>query len=229
MPPARTGSPSSPSCASRPAAPLRCSDHDETIAAGAIAEPQHFLEVDERQQLLAQTQHRRVLDPLDPMFAIARLHELEHRELRHGEALAAGLDEERGDDRQGERNLDRKGGADAGRGLQIEHQLGIDPIETLIGLGEEFPEQVVHLLAPRTTHATRRRPHCARFRRRARSGARPSMASVLPKGLISVAEKEYATARSATAENRQRAVSTTASPSLPAERTSPQSRARMPA
>ena len=41
------------------------------------------------------------------------------------------------------------------------HQLGIDPIETLIGLGEEFPEQVVHLLAPRTTHATRRRPHCA--------------------------------------------------------------------
>jgi len=60
-------------------------------------------------------------------------------------------------------------------------------------------------------------------------GPSRSAASVLPKGLISVAEKERVTSRPPTSEDRQRAVNTTASPSVPAERTSPQSRARMPA
>jgi len=69
---------------------------------------------------LRRTQYRRVLDPLDAVLAGAGLHEFQHRELRHGEALAAGLDEERGDDGQRQRDLDRKGGADAGRGLQID-------------------------------------------------------------------------------------------------------------
>ena len=47
-------------------------------------------------------------------------HQLEHGELRHGEALAAGFDDQRRDDRQRQRDLDREGGAVAGRRLQLD-------------------------------------------------------------------------------------------------------------
>ena len=77
--------------------------------------------MDQRQQLVAQPQHRRVLDPLDAMLAgAAGAHQFEHRELRDGEALAAGFDDERRDDRQRQRNLDGEGGAGAGDGFQID-------------------------------------------------------------------------------------------------------------
>src|SRR5208282_4400336 len=101
------------------AADLR--DDDETVVAFAFAETQDFLEVDERQQLVAQTQHRRLLDPLDSVFtAAAGPHKLEHRKLRDGKAFAGRLDDEGGDDRKRERNLDRKGSPGAGNGLQID-------------------------------------------------------------------------------------------------------------
>ncbi len=70
-------------------------DDDEAIAGrlqlglGRIGEPQQRLQVDQRQQLAAQTQHRRVLDVLDAVLLVARAHQLEHCELRNGEAIAA--------------------------------------------------------------------------------------------------------------------------------------------
>jgi hypothetical protein len=46
--------------------------HDEAVVAFAFAELQDFLEMNERQQLVAQPQHRRVLDPLDAVLAAGR-------------------------------------------------------------------------------------------------------------------------------------------------------------
>ena len=61
----------------------------------------------QRQQLVAQAQHRGVLDALDAVLAAgARAHQFDHGELRDGEAVAAGLDDQRRDDRERERNLD---------------------------------------------------------------------------------------------------------------------------
>ncbi len=78
-------------------------------------------EMQERQQFVAQPQHRRVLDPLDAVLAgAAGAHEFEHRELRDGEALARGLDDQRRNDGERQRNLDGEGRAAAGNGLQID-------------------------------------------------------------------------------------------------------------
>ena len=87
----------------------------------AVAEAQDFLQVHQRQQLVAQPQHRRVLDALDAVLAaVAGAHQFEHRKLRNGEALAAGLDDERRDDRQRQRDFDGEGRAGAGDGLQVD-------------------------------------------------------------------------------------------------------------
>src|ERR1700761_2890455 len=84
-------------------------DDDETAFAVAGAEAQYFLEMQERQQRVAQPQYRRVLDPFDAMLAgAAGAHEFEHRQLGNGEPPPPRLDDQCGNDRQRERNLDRK-------------------------------------------------------------------------------------------------------------------------
>ena len=66
-------------------------------------------QIDQRQQLVAPPEHRRLMDRFDPVLAIARgPHQLHDADLRHGETFGAGLDNERRDDGQGKRNLDRK-------------------------------------------------------------------------------------------------------------------------
>ena len=65
-------------------------------------------EMDKRQELVAQPQHRRILDALDAVLGVApHAHELDHGELRDGEAVAGRLDDQRRDDGERERNLDR--------------------------------------------------------------------------------------------------------------------------
>ena len=61
----------------------------------------------QRQELVAQPQHRGVLDALDAMLGLGvHAHQLDHRELRDGEALAARFHDQRRDDGERQRNLD---------------------------------------------------------------------------------------------------------------------------
>ena len=68
------------------------SDHDEAVldlAVGPFVELEQDLEVHQREQLVAQAQHRRFLDVLDAMLRIAaHPHQLDDGELRNGEAVA---------------------------------------------------------------------------------------------------------------------------------------------
>ena len=97
------------------------SDDDEAALGVAGAEAEDFLQMQERQQLVAQSQHRRVLDPLDAVLAgAAGTNEFEHGELRDGEALARRLDDQRRDDGERQRNLDGEGCSAAGHGLQLD-------------------------------------------------------------------------------------------------------------
>ncbi len=96
-------------------------DDHKTFVVGAWSEPQQLLELDQRQQLVAQPQHRRVLDALDVMLAaVGGPHQFEDGKLRYGKALGAGFDDERGDDRQRQRNFDRERRAGTGRRFQID-------------------------------------------------------------------------------------------------------------
>ena len=102
------------------------SDSPSSVA----VELEQRLEADERQQLVAQPQHRRVLDALDAMLRIAaRAHQLDHGELRDGEALAGRLDQQRGDDGERERNLDDEAGAAAA------HRFHVDGAADLVDVG----------------------------------------------------------------------------------------------
>ena len=75
----------------------------------------------ERQQLVAQPQHRRVLDALDAMLGIAvHAHQLDHGKLRDGEAVAAGLDDQRRDDGERQRDLDGEARALARHRLHVD-------------------------------------------------------------------------------------------------------------
>ena len=77
-------------------------------------EAQQPRERDQRQQPVAQAQHRRILDAFDPRRAIlhpAHAHQLHHADLRQGEAFAARLDDEGRDDRERQRDLDGEGRA----------------------------------------------------------------------------------------------------------------------
>jgi len=68
-----------------------------------------------------QSQERRLVDVLDPALrARAGAHQLEHADLRDGETLARGLDDQRRDDGQGERDLDDEGGALAELRLELD-------------------------------------------------------------------------------------------------------------
>ena len=61
----------------------------------------------QRQQFVAQAQHRGVLDALNPVFAAgAHPHQLDHGNLRDRETVAAGRDDQGRDDRERERDLD---------------------------------------------------------------------------------------------------------------------------
>ena len=114
-----------------------------------LAEAQQVVQVDQRQQPVAQPQHRRAVDPLDhgphlavlaralalasprpsagcsnrypPLVAAAlRPHQLDDADLRDGEALAAGFDDQRGHDGQRQRDLDGEGAALARHALQVD-------------------------------------------------------------------------------------------------------------
>ena len=95
--------------------------NNKTLRRVAASDPEQFLEMHERQQLVAQSQHRRVLDALDAVLTVvARAHQLDHRELGDCEAFAARLDDQCGDDRERERNLDDEGRARARDRLKID-------------------------------------------------------------------------------------------------------------
>ena len=88
---------------------------------GAVVHLQQLLEMDQRQQLVAQAQDRRVLDALDAVLGIGlRAHQLDHGELRDREAVAAGLDDQRRDDRERQRDLDGEARALAGHRLHVD-------------------------------------------------------------------------------------------------------------
>ena len=108
-------------------------DDDEAvfrIGGGAVVDLEQLLQVHQRQQLVAQTQYRGVLDPLDAMLGIgARPHQFDHRQLRNGKAVAAGFHDQRRDDGERQRNLDGDGGALAG------HRLDVDGAADLVDIG----------------------------------------------------------------------------------------------
>ena len=63
--------------------------------------------MNERQQLVAQPQHRRVFDPFDRVLAAAgRAHQFKDRKLGMAKLFAARLHDQRGNDRQRQRYLD---------------------------------------------------------------------------------------------------------------------------
>src|SRR5262245_9044133 len=75
----------------------------------AAREVEQLVELDKWQELVAQAQHRRILDVLDAMLgAGTRMHKLDDRALRNSEALARSLHDQRRDNGERERNLHRK-------------------------------------------------------------------------------------------------------------------------
>src|SRR5262249_24611859 len=98
--------------------------HDEAvlgIGGRAVVDPQELLQVAQGQQLFAQPQDRGVLDALDAVLAVGpRADQLDHRELRNGEAVAAGFDDQGRDDGQGQRDLDGDRAAFAGDRLDVD-------------------------------------------------------------------------------------------------------------
>ncbi len=78
--------------------------HDEAVLGigdGAVVDLQELLEVDQRQQLVAQPEDRGVLDALDAVLGVgAGADQLDHRELRDGKTIAGGFHDQGGDDRQ---------------------------------------------------------------------------------------------------------------------------------
>src|SRR5581483_5196956 len=119
------------------------------------------------------------------------------------------------------------------------HQLGVDPLETLVGLGQKLTQQVVHTnapLQPAVPDGTRRTStHGGRRERAPRSpgaqGTRSDALSLLPNSLISVAGEAHRRRYFALPPCRdggQEAATTTVSPSTVAATEKPQSRARMP-
>ena len=100
------------------------SDDDEAaldFPVGVGIGPQQPAQARQRQQLVAQPQHRRVLDALDAMIpALARAHQFDDRQLRNGEPLAARFHDQGGDDRQRQRDLDGEAQADAGDRLDVD-------------------------------------------------------------------------------------------------------------
>ena len=108
--------------------------HDEAVLRLRLGAPssifKQLAQMHQRQQLVAQPQDRGVLDALDLVLGIGmRPHQFDHRQLRDGEAVAGGLDDQGRDDRQGQRDLDGDAGALAG------HRLDVDGAADLIDIG----------------------------------------------------------------------------------------------
>ena len=107
--------------------------HDEPVlgvGCGAVVDLEQLLEVDQRQQLVAQPQDRGVLDALDAVFGVgARPHQFDDRELGNGKTVAGGFHDQGGDDGQGQRDLDGDRGALAG------HALDVDGAADLVDIG----------------------------------------------------------------------------------------------
>ena len=84
----------------------------------------------QRQQLVAESEDGGVLDTLDAVFGVgAGAHQFDHGQLRNGKTVAAGLHDQRRDDRQGQRDLDGDGGAFTG------HRLDVDGAADLVDIG----------------------------------------------------------------------------------------------
>ena len=107
--------------------------HDEAvlgIGRGTIVDLQELLQVHQRQQLVAQPQDRGVLDALDAVLGIGtRPHQFDHGQLGNRKAVAGGFHDQRGDDRQRQRDLDGDRRALAG------HRLDVDGAADLIDIG----------------------------------------------------------------------------------------------
>src|SRR5665647_1718004 len=88
------------------------------VAGGFTAE--QISQSRQRQQLVAQTQHRGILDAFDAVLTVAaRTHKLDHRELGDGVAVATGFNDQRGDNCERERDLDGETQTDAGNRFHV--------------------------------------------------------------------------------------------------------------
>ena len=85
-------------------------------------------QVDQRQQAPAQAEHRRVVDVLDRVAGVDA-HQLAQHRLGHRVALAAALDDQRRQDRQGQRDRD------AQRGALARHRRQVDLATDLLDVG----------------------------------------------------------------------------------------------
>src|SRR6185312_9105541 len=103
-------------------------DDDEVLARLAFLRPavfrgkaEHLAQRDKRKNLVAQTQHRHAFEALDPVIAVrGGVDQLDHIDLRDGEAVVHALDDQRRDDREGQRNLDDEFRALAEPGAQFD-------------------------------------------------------------------------------------------------------------
>ena len=85
-------------------------------------QPQEAGQGQQREEAVAQPEHRRVADTLDRMLGPGSgPHQLNHVELADAEALAAGADDQHRDDGQRERDADREDGAPASLGGDLDH------------------------------------------------------------------------------------------------------------
>src|SRR5437764_10900605 len=98
--------------------------HDEAvlgIGRGAVIDPEQLLEVHQRQQLVAQSKHRRILDALDAVLGIgARPHQFHDRQLGYGEAVAGGFHDQGRDDGKRQRDFDGDRRTFAGYRLDVD-------------------------------------------------------------------------------------------------------------
>src|SRR6185295_2457269 len=84
-------------------------DDDEAALAGIVFRhraTEHGREVHQWQEAVTETEHRRIADALD-LLAPGQ-HQLGDGDLRYREALSGRLDDESGDDRQSQRDLDEE-------------------------------------------------------------------------------------------------------------------------
>ncbi len=83
---------------------------------------QFAIEIDEREQTAAQAMHGDSLNELDSLLRVfaVETNEFEQADLRDGVAVAAAGDDERGNDREGERDFHAHGRAGAGFGLHVD-------------------------------------------------------------------------------------------------------------
>ena len=99
-------------------------DDDEALRgvdAAVLAELEHVVQADERQQAVAQAQERGIVDPLDRRLGTGRrAHEFEHADLRDREPLARAFDDERRHDGERQRDLDDEAGALAALELELD-------------------------------------------------------------------------------------------------------------